>query len=405
MTIKFAFQHWDSELNYWLPNTVPMDYADKTDLPTHGRQSIEQNFLMSHPSVECHTLEHSLGKKYIFPVQIRDSHYFERHEHIGFSRVDPRVIEDARNNLCKIVLIFPLEGDSGYGRFGRDHDILNTWCEQHQLNSQQVYFIHGNHNITNNKQHCFTKVSANMFICWNEPAHGVVNFEPKDLRNLFLNYNRRSKEHRALMLAHIINEQLFDRGLISYHGDGIKNSHEVLRVVDRPGMAQAADAIDSLIPLELDMDLGVNNPAYKNIVQDHYARTFLSLIAETHATEGVQFFSEKIWKPISIGHPFMLVASSGMLELLRSEGYKTFGQWWNEDYDKETNLDQRIRMILVELKRLSMLSPIELKSMRTQMQPTLEFNQGLFNQQWKDLCCPRNDEVVFKIIKDIWDSF
>lgn len=101
----------------------------------------------------------------------------------------------------------------------------------------------------------------------------------------------------------------------------------------------------------------------------------------------------------------MLLASSGMLELLRAQGYKTFGQWWNEDYDKETDLDRRVKMILAELKWLSMLSTNELNRMRTEMQPTLEFNQTLFNKQWKDLCYPRNDEVVFKIIKDIWDSF
>ncbi len=405
MSIKFVFQHWDSELNYWLPNTVPLDYPDKSNLPTHGRQQIDQDFLMSHPDIECGGLEHNLGKKYIFPVQIRDSHYFERHEHTGFNCIDPRVIHDVHNNLCKIVLIFPLEGDSGYGRFNRDYEILDSWCKQHQLNSQQVYFVHGNQNINNTQQHRFTKVPANMFLCWNEPVNDLVNFEPVDLKNLFLSYNRRAKEHRALALAHIINEQLFDRGLISYHGDGVKNTHEVLRTVWRTNLSQAADTIDSLIPLELDMDLGVNNPAYKNIMLAHYANTFLSLIAETHVTEGVQFFSEKIWKPISVGHPFMLVASSGMLELLKSQGYKTFDQWWNEDYDREADLDQRIRMILSELKRLSMLSLDELKRMRMEMQPILKFNQELFNEQWKNLCCPRNDEVVFKIIKDIWDSF
>jgi hypothetical protein len=403
MPIRFAFQHWDHKLNYWLPNTVPLDYADKTDLPTHGKQSITQDFLMSHPGIECQAIEPNLGKKYIFPVQIRDSHYFERHEHIGFDCVDPRVLDDVRNNLSKIVLIFPNEGDSGLGRFNRDHDILDAWCERHRLNSQQVYFIHGNQNV-NTEQYRFTKIPANVFVCWNDPANGFVNFEPIDSKNLFLNYNRRPKEHRALVLANIINEQLFDRGLISYHSDGVKNTHKALRSDYRTNLAPIADIIDSLIPLELDMDLGINNPA-KNIVPDHYARTFLSLVAETHVTEGVLFFSEKIWKPIGIGHPFMLVASSGMLAQLRSQGYRTFGQWWNEDYDKETDLDQRIRMILAELKRLSMLSLNELKDIRMQMQSTLKFNQELFNEQWKEMCYPRNDETVFKIVKDIWDSF
>ena len=403
MKIKFAFQHWDPELNFWLPNTVPLNYPNKGNLPTHGTQSFTTDFLMSHGDVECVVLEQALGSKYIFPIHVRDSHYFERHEQTGFDCVDPRVLDDARQDRCKIVLIFPLEGDSGHGRFSRDDEILNQWCKQHQLNSSQVYFIHGNYSVVQDNR--FTRIPVNAFICWNESVDKLVKFEPIGTENLFLNYNRRAKLHRLLMLSYIISEQLFNRGLISYHGDGVKNSQQIMKDTGRTHLEQAAAVIDSMIPLELDMDLGLNNPAYKNVIQQHYTTTFLSLVSETHVAPGVRFFSEKIWKPISIGHPFMLIASPGMLEELKSQGYKTFDAWWNEDYDKETDLDQRIRMILAELKRLSMLSVTELQAIRVDMQPVLKFNQELFNKQWNELCWPRDDGAIFNAVKNIWDSF
>lgn len=60
------------------------------------------------------------------------------------------------------------------------------------------------------------------------------------------------------------------------------------------------------------------------------------------ATETVFFgrrlhITEKTFKPIATGMPFVLVAPAGSLEYMRSYGFKTFADIWDETYDHETD--------------------------------------------------------------------
>ena len=51
------------------------------------------------------------------------------------------------------------------------------------------------------------------------------------------------------------------------------------------------------------------------------------LTTETHVDNNVLFISEKTYKPISIGMPFMSLGNPGTLEYLRSKGFITFSDW------------------------------------------------------------------------------
>jgi hypothetical protein len=204
-------------------------------------------------------------------------------------------------------------------------------------------------------------------------------------------------------MCEILQANLLDRGLVSYHGNRIKDSVGQIKRLDRLDLLTEAQTLDNLLPLEIDMDLGANNPA-ENIVKEHYCKTFLSVVPETLFNDNTLFFSEKIWKTIAVGHPFMIVSSRGMLSKLREQGYKTYNTWWDEGYDEIANINDRIRHIVRELKRLSSLSREELISMRISMQPTIEYNQRLFNSRYKERCIHREYQL-HGIVESIWNSF
>jgi len=407
-TIKFAFQSWDNELEWWWPNTVPVDWPDKHNLPTHSVQwQGKMEFFACYDTVEHVLLEDiEPGEKYILPVFIRDSHYFERLEHTGFDCVDRRVLQDAQQGVCKIVLIFPFEGNSGVGRFRRDFEILNRWCTQNGLTRDHVYFIHANQNTAITNEYNFTMVPIDLFMCWVDDIQSdIAHFHPQHDHFLFLNYNRVTKKHRVITTAYLIREKLLDRGLVSYYGNNTKNTLALLESFGRQDLYAEGQAIDNMIPRLIDMDLSrFSNPA-RNVNKDHYTSTFVSLVSETHTDTDLLFFSEKIWKTISMGHPFMLIGSPGMLASLQAQGYKTFGRWWSEDYDNETDVDSRIRSVVAELKRLSKLSLNELQQIRMEMQPILEFNQRRFNEKWQADCETDESRRLFDIVKNIWESF
>ena len=51
------------------------------------------------------------------------------------------------------------------------------------------------------------------------------------------------------------------------------------------------------------------------------------------------------------GHPFILATHPGALERLRQLGFETYPDWFNENYDNESNDEKRIRMVCAEIKK------------------------------------------------------
>lgn len=89
---------------------------------------------------------------------------------------------------------------------------------------------------------------------------------------------------------------------------------------------------------------------------DEAADSLLYLVTETVATGRRHHLTEKTFKPIAMGIPFVLVATAGSLEYLRSYGFKTFGHIWSEHYDEIVDDNKRIEEIgrlLAELNGLS----------------------------------------------------
>lgn len=55
--------------------------------------------------------------------------------------------------------------------------------------------------------------------------------------------------------------------------------------------------------------------------------------------------TEKTFKAIALGMPFILVAPAGSLSYLREYGFRTFSHVWDESYDEETNDIRRLEMV------------------------------------------------------------
>ena len=93
---------------------------------------------------------------------------------------------------------------------------------------------------------------------------------------------------------------------------------------------------------------------------DESAESLLYLVTETVATGRRNHLTEKIFKPICLQMPFVVVGPRGSLKYLRDYGFKTFGHLWSEDYDDEINDIQRYEKLAFTLKALDVL-PIEEK--------------------------------------------
>lgn len=76
-----------------------------------------------------------------------------------------------------------------------------------------------------------------------------------------------------------------------------------------------------------------------------YLDTYFSLVTETVFEYPHSFRTEKIWKPIAIGHPFVAVSNYGYYRDLHDLGFQTFGQLIDESFDLIEDPTQRLERI------------------------------------------------------------
>ena len=120
------------------------------------------------------------------------------------------------------------------------------------------------------------------------------------------------------------------------------------------------------------------------------AESLLYLVTETVATGRRHHITEKTFKPIALGMPFVIVGTRGSLEYLRSYGFRTFEGIWDESYDLAEDAD-RISRIASLLRSLDELSPSGKQDLFDQAQAVIEhnwnhfYNGGFEDVLWQEL--------------------
>jgi hypothetical protein len=78
-----------------------------------------------------------------------------------------------------------------------------------------------------------------------------------------------------------------------------------------------------------------------------YIDTYFSLVTETICAESsYSFRTEKMAKPLAIGHPFIVASNMGYYRDLRNLGFQTFGHVIDESFDMIDNAQQRVDRIV-----------------------------------------------------------
>jgi len=110
---------------------------------------------------------------------------------------------------------------------------------------------------------------------------------------------------------------------------------------------------------------------------DESAESLLYLVTETVATGQRLHLTEKSFKPIALGMPFVIVGTRGSLEYLRSYGFRTFGDIWDESYDSADD-SVRIERIASLLRSLDELPTQAKQQLFDQAAEVIEHNWNHF---------------------------
>ena len=174
----------------------------------------------------------------------------------------------------------------------------------------------------------------------------------------FLMLNGRMRPHRKWMIQSLRDRGLLQQGLYTnLHAQNVPVS-DLTYIKDGSDLMHCVEPIQYL-PAQYEVDFyqdrvgvpcentDVKHHLFKNewgeiyIKAEPYIDTYFSIVTETTYQGSNSFRTEKIWKPILIGHPWICVANAGFYRDIRNLGFRTFDKVVDESFDDVT--DSRLR--------------------------------------------------------------
>lgn len=117
-----------------------------------------------------------------------------------------------------------------------------------------------------------------------------------------------------------------------------------------------------------------------NSLSDYYFHVFIDIINETRFAQPTANYSEKTYQAIQYMKPFILVAPPKTLEYIRSMGFKTFNEFWDESYDDEFDHGERLAKIFTLIDELFAMPNNKQRELYEKITPILIHNLNRYKE-------------------------
>jgi hypothetical protein len=207
--------------------------------------------------------------------------------------------------------------------------------------------------------------------------------DSKDYNSL----NRTTRDHRLAHLYTLIKHNILKNGLVSGNWtnnlnqpkDTLLHRSRVINVTRE----ELTHTLWENLPVEADglwLEADPDSSDKHIFNYDIYKNSLVSVVTETHFIEKDTFFTEKIFKPIAAGHPFILLGSWRMLEALRKLGYRTDFDMFDDSYDSIISNSSRFAEVHEHLIKWVSLSRDEKEKSIQRSMDVIIHNQELFRK-------------------------
>jgi len=288
-------------------------------------------------------------------------------------------------------------------------DWIHNACQLADFPIENVTFINGNSNLEESYEQWYQNIGSKVDVpklaqakflqMWDSIVNNshVDYYEKIDRECKFVKpfvytfYNGGDRQHRLDLLIKLAKTDILRRGVVTYLQDPKSNNPDLEGIKFPITLPTGKDDnhynINSHNKYVNPEFLYSHNWAYLDVVGETVIGTqpIGHRYSFSEAPEWWQttFYTEKIWRPIYYGRPFMLLGSPGQLAELKSHGYETFDNLWSEKYDTIEHLGSRINAIIHELEVLCDLPQLELNRIMSDSEVVekLEHNRQVFNLQ------------------------
>jgi len=367
-----------------IPNSIPYHLRSTEE---YNFKSVKPTFISEYSSylkipIRKVTKETYKGEKAFYHIEIDWIDQATIWQNV-FTWIDNDVLQLLQNTSSKLNLLlwFPNEGFPL--SFPRFIDIIDYCLKELKIPDKKVFFVFGDLNIQENYGkyiknglnkinvyglNSFEATYHNECRLLEKDGHGAifVNNEhrrknlhqTKNKRFIFKNANPR--DHRIYFAAELKRRGLLELSYYSwlnrYNNPNKDSCKDIIRKYSYNNkfnnkIIRHAEEFLANAPYILDYDKdsigeGLNQ---RMLISKHFTDSYFSFVTETtydNTEQNVLFVTEKIYQPMVQYHPFIVAACPGFLRYLRSCGYETFPELFDESYDKEQNLKLRTKLII-----------------------------------------------------------
>lgn len=226
----------------------------------------------------------------------------------------------------------------------------------------------------------------------------------------FISLNWRYTLHRHLIAAYLARVEsriltwFFKSDIYHLHGSPWIN----LMGLSRNNKGMFSKLLDGLLTLNNNTPYTIDIPVkeavahnhfyHKELLPDHktifdakknlttekiekvYRNVFCDIVTESRFAQPTANYSEKAYRAMFYRKPFIMVAPPKTLEYMKSHGFQTFSDFWDESYDDEYDHEKRLYKIFELIDYINNKSIQELNEMFYKMMPIVQHNFELTNK-------------------------
>jgi len=284
-------------------------------------------------------------------------------------------LQDNKDGL-KLLIFFPWEGyDLNY----KNHLILNyinLLTTKYSINGNKILFVFGDINLKNTIESYPVKLNIpkknilgiNLFewiAYYDSETSSLPSLEvPLKRTRKFLCKNGVARHQRMYLAGALQDKKLLDKFYFSWlnHNKWDYNNHTEVAFsqynygkINKKYLRSFNEFIKNepyILDISSEEATDRRNQIFSNTIM--YRNSYASLVTETVVDDdnrGILFVSEKTYQPIYNLHPFINVGGHGILNFLKSEGYATFPELFDESYDDIKDCSSRIKKIITEVEK------------------------------------------------------
>jgi hypothetical protein len=226
------------------------------------------------------------------------------------------------------------------------------------------------------------------------------NFVPE---KLFLMWNRRFRTHRTQLTLALYKAGLIDRSYISFNLRDPEKQDAMFKdtfhhhTVNYLGIStEDINNFNSKLPLVIDGATQINAMCedLNSETRQFYHNSLVSIVTETNWDLPEVTLTEKSFKPLKEKHPFIIVGVPGALRALKGMGFKTFNQFWPEDYDNIQDPNLRMQRLATICEIIGSWNQDQIRDFRRQVKPIVEHNFNMLKNPTSEIAVRKMTDII-----------